>query len=550
MVFLPGAGVVQVYSMIRKILASPWTVYILIGVAAAFHVLTIRAGYKWEGDSALYMAHARNIATGHPYADTGYLFNPHVPLLSPRVYPPVFPLLLAPVYHFFGLNLFAMKTAGVVVFALFLLVLYRYTRKRLSAPELQLAVVAAVAFSPWVWVAKDLILSDLYFIFFAYAAILVLDRADMRDKLDRRQLLFALLSALIIYLAYGTRSLGLLLVPALVMSDVLRHRTLRGFTVVVTVLFVVFYMAQNAALDTDQSYLDSYKGSVLQRVSPGEVGRVAGVEGSDLQGFEVKQVLLDLGGRVLENLEYYHQVMSSYWITHLNDGLDDGIYLVMGLLAIAGFISLVMRRPSLGDYFLVLNVAVLLVVPFLQNRYMLPLVPLYLIYVFQGVEVVASRVGRVAGHTAEFRSLLLGGVAATVILVYAGTYAASDFGAYREGVEKAESVELFSFIRQNTPEDSVIVFRNPRPLALFTGRKSSMYFWTETPNELWDYLTGIGATHIVEHKESAGLQGSAYLHEWLDPYLEELELLFENNDFRVYQFPPGPRDPGTGARSG
>jgi len=532
---MSGTGVVQSYSRFREVLTSPFSVYILIAVAIVFHVLTIRAGHQWEGDFALYVAHARNIATGHPYADTGYLFNPHVPLLSPRVYPPVFPLLVSPVYHFFGLNIFAIKIAGIFVFALFLLVLYHYTRERLSNPALQMVVVAAVAFSPWFWLAKDRISPDFYFIFFAYAAIFVLDRASPQRRLDGRLVLLALVSALMICLAYGTRTLGLLLVPALALSDLLKYRTLRGFTILVTVLFVAFYIGQNSVLHTDQSYLDSYKGAVHQVTSSDVAGPEVAEDNLNQPVFQVAMFLRGIGSRIIENIEYYHQVMSSYWITNINDSLDDILYLVMGLLAIVGFISLVMQGPSIAEFFLVLYVSVLLVVPFLQDRYMLPLIPIYLVYIFQGVEVVATRIGRMAGKFGEWRLFMPLGASFAVTLVYAGAYAASDFGDFQVGVEKDESVEMFDFIRQHTTEESIVVFRAPRVMALYTGRKSTMYYWTDNADELWDYLSGIGATHVVEHKENARLQGSAYLHNWVVHYADRLKLLFENNDFRVFQ---------------
>jgi len=94
----------------------------VIAIAIVFHIATIRSGHLWEGDFALYTAHAINIANGLPFADTGYIFNPENPFLAPKSYPPVFPMFLAPVYKLFGLNLYAIKIANILAFALFLLV--------------------------------------------------------------------------------------------------------------------------------------------------------------------------------------------------------------------------------------------------------------------------------------------------------------------------------------------------------------------------------------------------------------------------------------------
>jgi hypothetical protein len=77
---------------------------LLILIIATFYIASIRRGNFWPDDYALYVHHAENIAEGRPYADTGYIYNPGAADYSPRAYPPVFPLLLAPIYRAYGLD--------------------------------------------------------------------------------------------------------------------------------------------------------------------------------------------------------------------------------------------------------------------------------------------------------------------------------------------------------------------------------------------------------------------------------------------------------------
>src|SRR5438093_11141663 len=62
-----------------------------------FYLATIREGHDWGDDFSLYIRHAQNIARGAPYAETGYIYNAQNPGIGPRIYPPGFPVLLAPV---------------------------------------------------------------------------------------------------------------------------------------------------------------------------------------------------------------------------------------------------------------------------------------------------------------------------------------------------------------------------------------------------------------------------------------------------------------------
>ena len=68
---------------------------------AVWYALTLREGHAWGGDNAMYLLHARNLLSGMPYTDTGYLYNPASGRF-PVSYPPVFPLLLAPLVALFG----------------------------------------------------------------------------------------------------------------------------------------------------------------------------------------------------------------------------------------------------------------------------------------------------------------------------------------------------------------------------------------------------------------------------------------------------------------
>src|SRR5687767_4240985 len=81
-----------------------WLTILTIGV---FYFATIRSGHAWGDDFAMYIRHAINLSNGTPYDETGVIRNPWN-FLGPVAYPPVFPLLLAPVYKLWGVRLTVM----------------------------------------------------------------------------------------------------------------------------------------------------------------------------------------------------------------------------------------------------------------------------------------------------------------------------------------------------------------------------------------------------------------------------------------------------------
>jgi hypothetical protein len=91
----------------------------IILIVFMFQVRTLPPRYYWAGsDIGLYLTHARNIVIGRPYSETLFVFNAHASSESPKTYPPLYPVLLSPLYRVFGLNLQVFKLLNVVFFAL------------------------------------------------------------------------------------------------------------------------------------------------------------------------------------------------------------------------------------------------------------------------------------------------------------------------------------------------------------------------------------------------------------------------------------------------
>src|SRR5262249_498676 len=137
---------------------------------------------------------------------------------------PVLPLLLAPVYRLRGLDLFAMKAEMVLLFAAFLAVLYLTFRDELPAPY-RMAVLLLLALNPYLWDYKDRIMSEVPFLLFTYLAFLLTARAHDEARSPGGRWWAALGAGVALYLACGTRSIGIVLVPCILIEGWLRrHR--------------------------------------------------------------------------------------------------------------------------------------------------------------------------------------------------------------------------------------------------------------------------------------------------------------------------------------
>ena len=139
---------------------------LILGIGIAY-ALTFRSGHDWGDDFALYIMHARNLAEGLPYAQTGYFYTPFI---GPTSYPPMFPLFLWPVYATFGLDFLAFKLLVLAFFLLGLWIVYLLFRD-VAGRTLAFLVVLLVGADSYMWGFKDSVMSDIPFFAFVYLAL-------------------------------------------------------------------------------------------------------------------------------------------------------------------------------------------------------------------------------------------------------------------------------------------------------------------------------------------------------------------------------------------
>ncbi len=474
-----------------------------IAVLGGIHLATLRDGQEWGDDFSLYIAHARNLAEGRPYADTGYVYNPANPILSPRTYPPIFPLLLVPVYLIFGMNLLAMKLFVVLLFMLMLGVLAFLFQKRLPLPYV-LSCLALFALNPYVWQHKDRLLSETPFMLFAYLALLLAEKGQEEAE-RRRAMTWGLLAGTFAYLAFGTRTVGIVLIPSILVCDWLRRRRLGMASVAILATFFVGVAVQKCLLDVEGSYLDQLV------FAPALFVRIA--------------------VSLVRALGYY-----------LENGYSNSARLILfaSLLAPACWAILARARAHLTGWelFAVFNCTVLVFwqAAEYERRFLLPVLPLFFLWIAEGLHRLAST---------SFRRLeapAAAMLAAAVLLSYAGCYSRMDVGPIRNGVSSPEATALFDWVHRQTDERDLFLFPKPRAFALYTGRRALAHHVADDTQCLFHTLQKHGVTHVVVYHSSPFpiFQKSGQLVETL--VAEEptgFDKIYENPGFRVYRLRPG-----------
>jgi 4-amino-4-deoxy-L-arabinose transferase-like glycosyltransferase len=365
-----------------------WLILIIFTIGV-FYLSTIREGHLWGDDFSIYISHARNIAEGRPYADTGYIYNPRK-VLGPQTYPPVFPLLLAPVYKIWGLNLTAMKVEVILIFLLSLFIIYLAFRGELQWPYLY-ALVALVGLNPQFWLFKENILSDLPFLLFTYLSFYIIHRAYWTGRTAKSQILYALLISISIFLAYGTRSIGLVLIPCLFVYHVIKRKRTTLFGISIISLTAVFTYVLAKSSHSLNAYADHF-------------------------GFTT----LDFAWTHFKILVNF---LSHFWTKGSAKLVPHSLFGVLTGLATVGYLARVVKKQvSCFELFVPFYLTPFTILPImLEHRFLFPIIPLYLFYAFLGIQTI-SRLG--SAYRRQVERLGFAGVVIVILVSYARQYTA------------------------------------------------------------------------------------------------------------------------------
>ena len=483
---------------------------ILLSTLLAFSLLT--KDHEWGDDWASYLMQSIAITKGetHEFIQRNtFTMRTSTHFIGPDAYPWGFPTLLAPFTLACGpLNVFCLKFINLIFFALFLWVFYALLARRL--PPLESALLLAVfAFSPLLLKFEDILTSDITFLFFSTLGLLLMERISREAPCKGNSLYKNILLGLVLFFAFFVRTNGILLLPTLFLTQIFtwlqtRPRlfpTSKRILVIGLVPYFVFGLLTLANL----MLFPAGEASHLEHLSTLSLASLA------------------------DNLSAYF-AMPAYFFSDLPHA--DIIY---GLLLpfILGGLVLNYKRDIHLVVYLFLSYALFIVWPDQQGiRFLFPLLPLLVYFAYRGMEAASFAL------TGRHRRL---GLWFTRVfwLVIAATFAWTSFGLARDNLAGGRgpygnvfdpiSLEMFEFIKSDTPADSVIAFYKPRALRLFTDR-DSLLVDTCDALPMADYVVLRKSRGAVDQVSPADVTTC-------NPSVQVTEL-FDNEKFVVYQIIP------------
>ena len=504
-----GASATMTAEQSRSGIRSHVALGVLVLAIILIHAAGLRTGHEWSDDYAMYLSHALNLLSGQAYGDTGYIPNPWA-VPGPATYPPVYPLLIMPWVAWWGTDLQMLKLFGLLMLAAALLTGYALLRPRIGSTAALLGV-AILGLNPFFLEFRDEIRPDTTFLFFFLLTLWIGDRwTGKAQAIDRTRIAQGLLLGLVAYCAYGTRSVGIVLLPALALLELWRLRRLGPVLLTAALVWLALAAAQALTLHSDAGY--------------------------------VKLLTLDPHTLVYNATRY----ASSLSLLFINGLPAPGAFvlraLIFGaasLLAVLGYVTCLRRGPSVLEivpWLYMLPLVVYWVGTMIQQRYMLPLFPLYLYYAWIGLDRLRQGMAR------PWRGALTWVATLALATSYVTAYAAWPDTEIQPTITSVAAQQTFDWIREETPSDAVVLVGRARAFALYTMRRGVSPYGYRSDVELSDLLTRHRVTHVVVGRgrlaREMDYEHPDDLARFVADHPQRLRLALQTSEFDVYEVRP------------
>lgn len=490
-------------------LSSPLTFYIALTVITILYVATIRTGHYWVGDDLQYIRHAINLVEGNPYIDPLYINNA-ISSVSPSAYPPAFPLILTIVYILFGINFFAMKAALIGFFISSLFILKAIFRQYISKIT-TLVVVLYLGFNPEFWNFKDRILSEFPFLFFSFSALLIMQLNDTNNKS-----IYTLLLGVGIYISYGIREIALVLPLTLITYELWHYRKITIRSLMAISLFMILVAAQKFLFEITPVHFEFEQQLDLLIGS-----RTAAPTTFSYINIEPENI-------IKQGEKYFWSLYRFLQIRHLP--FSGYFYLFVNFCVLLGFVNSVRQKIRFTEiYSAGYFCALLLFSGFDGFRYLMPILPFYIMYLFSGFLKFISFFNLSIKYSVTIGLTL-------IIFVNALGFSEqqSDFTGPTSLSTKHD--QLFEFISRHTNKADVVVTKEPRVLSFFTQRAASTYpDQINTPDWFMKYMRAIKAKYLVMSPTLQNPRNKREIGWVLTHHADEVSLVFDNGTFKVYR---------------
>jgi len=439
-----------------KALIAIFVAFLVPAYWIAFHAPAVGIYH----DDGIYLVTAKALAEGK-----GYRIISLPGELTQTKYPILFPGILSVAWKIFPRfpdNAKFMKTLPLLFAILWLWLSYKLIREETGVPDVALWIVLLTAASSWVVFFSTTIMSETLFACLCAGALIWLKRLEAPGK-DEGVGWTLLISSALVAASFLTRTAGAPLIAAGAISLFFKRKYIAGvmFLFICAILIAPWFWWQSIYADSGHAMDPYYSASnynnwnILMNFTSEQ----------KLQVLLMNLIFLVFSPIALLNMKGYAVVII--------------ISLVFTMVTCLGFIRDLRQDIKLFHLFLFFYCGTIIMWAWPPHRFLLPTIPFLLLYAYKGFSRICGRISK-SGTIQAYASLIIV-VLLSIQMIY-GLLLSTGETLKRQTVSFVPSIyqqdnwkdtrALLDWVRQNTPQDSILLGNLDPTYYLYTGRKA------------------------------------------------------------------------------
>lgn len=407
-----------------------WRIVLIILLLPLLFI-NVKDSHDWGDDFAQYLIQARNIIEDKPQTDNGLIFFEGRPPYAIKAYPAGLPLLLAPLYGIYGLNLSPYMLLIAVMLIITGIICFEYFSRHENA-IIAFLIAMLFCYNPTVLDLKKQILSELPF-----TCLLMLSLYWTQSKFYWRKNSW-LLTGLIFGFLLSIRLIGLIAIAAYAFAEISKiirkkeERSLSKLLLSVGISALIFFGINSWLL-------------------PIGTGELFGFYSEALETHSFRSAI---------NFDYYYDVLKNFfpfWSLSIS-----GIWL---MTAFTGWFIRFVKFRTTAEYFFPLYLILIVFYPYSSGGYrlLIPVLPLLIFYFYYFLNWLFYWFGK---KQHKITPAVLG----ICLLAYIpNTYSViKNQSVIEDGPQRPEAIEMFRFLK-TVPDDMPVFFPRARAMSLYSG---------------------------------------------------------------------------------
>jgi hypothetical protein len=454
--------------------------------------------HDWGDDFAQYLIQAKNINEGRTQTDNGLVFPQGELPFAIKAYPIGFPLIIAPVYHFFGLQIKPYLVLNSFLLIFMALLSFEYFKK-FNDDKKALLIALLIGYNLFSLLLKKEIVSEFAFTALLMAILFSLKKSD-RDASLRDYLLAGILTGLLITI----RIAGIVMIPAVIGCMLMwkwlpaKNRLQNGL-VFFSAALAIFVLLNMLVFDVNT-------GDFLRFYS---------------KQFSAQHLKAD------ENISAIFAQLPALFLPVTQSPVVAFLLLAVVLIGLLARLD----KSDVAEGFFLLYLLLIVTYPYTSGtfRFIYPITPFIIFYFINGCEKILSFF---LSNQRSFPVLII-----IVALSIFTSFIYNSGQEIADGPAAKDAKASFSFIQTNTPAEAIVLFPRARAMVLYGKRKSTFLTQLRSADENLKLLRTIKCDYVLYPDERSGAYNES-LAQFLMAQKENYDTLFKDDRYLLLKLKP------------